>query len=226
MKRKKRIKCFIMAGGVVLFLLFLFFVAEKISSIEGFGGKKQTRRVYTSEEMAELLEKWKPEIDVQLLTPNAYSRPQHEISDIKGIVIHYTANPQSTALQNRNYFEGLKESKATMASSHFIVGIEGEIVQCIPTWEMSYASNQRNSDTIAIEVCHLDESGKFTKETYEALVDLTSWLCVKFNISEEDVIRHYDVNGKACPKYFVENEEEWDKLKQSVGSKIDEIYSE
>ena len=64
----------------------------------------------------------KPDIDVQLLTVNEYSRPGTKTERINGIVIHYTANPGSTAMQNRNYFEGLKDSHITKASSHFIVG--------------------------------------------------------------------------------------------------------
>ena len=96
-----------------------------------------------------------PALDVELLSLNKYSRPGTALEQVNAIVIHYTANPGSTAIQNRNYFEGLKDSHATMVSSHFVVGLEGEIVQCIPTSEVSYASNDRNNDTIAIECCHM-----------------------------------------------------------------------
>ena len=46
---------------------------------------------------------------------------------ITGIVIHYTANPGASAMNNRDYFEGLKDSHITKASSNFVVGLEGEI---------------------------------------------------------------------------------------------------
>ena len=161
-----------------------------------------------------------PEIDVQLLDVNPYSRPGTEIEKINGIVVHYTANPGSTAQENRDYFNGLKDSHETEASSNFIVGLNGEIIQCVPTWEMAYASNSRNIDTVSIECCHPDESGKFTDETYRSLVQLTAWLCVKFDLTEEQVIRHYDVTGKNCPRYFVENEEAWEEFKTNVGRAI------
>lgn len=90
----------------------------------------------------------RPEIDVQLLDINEYSRPGIESDGITGIVIHYTANPGSTAQENRDYFEGLKDTHETSASSNFVVGLEGEIIQCVPTWEVAYASNERNKDTI------------------------------------------------------------------------------
>ena len=161
-----------------------------------------------------------PEIDVQLLDVNPYSRPGTEIEKINGIVVHYTANPGSTAQENRDYFNGLKDSHETEASSNFIVGLNGEIIQCVPTWEMAYASNSRNIDTVSIECCHPDESGKFTDETYRSLVQLTAWLCVKFNLTEDQVIRHYDVTGKNCPKYFVENEDAWAQFKEDVAGAI------
>ena len=64
-------------------------------------------------------------MSVELLTPNPYSRPEIPLEKVNGIVIHYTANPGSSAKANRNYFEGLKDSGQTYASSHFIVGLKG-----------------------------------------------------------------------------------------------------
>lgn len=202
-KRKSRI---IKAGIVVLAVLTAAGILFRIRS-----GSVYTVDVDASQ----------PEIDVQLLDINPYSRPGIESDGITGIVIHYTANPGSTAQENRDYFNGLQYSQETEASSNFIVGLDGEIIQCVPTWEIAYASNERNCDTVSIEVCHPDESGKFTKETYSSLVQLTAWLCVKFNLTEEDVIRHYDVTGKICPKYFVEHEDAWLAFKENVRAAIE-----
>lgn len=162
-----------------------------------------------------------PKFEKMLLTPNKYSRPQIELKDVKGIVVHYTANPGSTAKDNRNYFESLKNKKNRYASSHFVVGLKGEIVQCIPLNEIAYASNDRNSDTISIECCHEDASGKFNKKTYQSLVELVAWLCGKYNLKSEDIIRHYDVTGKICPKYYVENEDKWKQFKKDVFEHIE-----
>lgn len=162
-----------------------------------------------------------PELDVELLSINKYSRPGTALKEVNAIVIHYTANPGSTAMQNRNYFEGLKDSHETMVSSHFVVGLDGEIVQCIPTSEVSYASNDRNEDTIAIECCHMGEDGKFEPATYDSLVELTAFLLGKFDLTTEDLIRHYDVTGKKCPLYYVEHEDEWEQFKKDVDAYID-----
>ncbi|MEE3355778.1 MAG: peptidoglycan recognition family protein [Candidatus Weimeria sp.] len=163
-----------------------------------------------------------PSIDVQLLDINPYSRPGTKLAKVNGVVIHYTANPGSSAQQNRDYFEGLKDSHQTHASSHFVVGLDGEIVQCIPTTEQCYASNQRNEDTVAIECCHPDESGEFRKSTYESVIRLTAYICRKYHLSSKDVIRHYDITGKLCPKYYVEHEDAWKAFKEDVAEHLGE----
>ena len=165
----------------------------------------------------------RPEIDVQLLDINEYSRPGIESDGITGIVIHYTANPGSTAQENRDYFEGLKDTHETSASSNFVVGLEGEIVQCIPTAEIAYASNDRNSDTISIECCYKNEDGSFEQATYDSVIKLTAWLCAKFGLTSEDVIRHYDVTGKLCPLYYVEHEDAWAQFKKDVDTYL-QVY--
>ena len=161
-----------------------------------------------------------PDIDVQLLDVNEYSRPGIKSDPITGIVMHYTANPGSTAQNNRDFFNSLQDGHGESVSSHFVIGLDGEIIQCIPTWEYAYASNERNHDTVSIECCHPDTTGKFTAATYQSMVQLTSWLCMKFGLSEEDVIRHYDVTGKNCPKYFVENEDAWRRFKKDIHASI------
>lgn len=178
----------------------------------------KTKEVYKEKEKKKVGE---PEIEEMFLTPNKYSRPEIALTEVKGIVVHYTANPGSTAKENRNYFENLRKRKTTYASSHFVIGLKGEIVQCIPLNEISYASNNRNSDTISIECCHKDTSGKFNEDTYQSLVELVAWLCGKYNLNQEDIIRHYDVTGKKCPKYYVEHKDAWKQFKNDVFEYID-----
>ena len=154
------------------------------------------------------------------LTQNPYSRPGTYLRKINGVVIHYVGNPGSTAGANRSYFESLSDGKlGVYASSHFIVGLEGEALQCIPLTEIAYASNDRNADTISIEVCHPDADGKFNDMTYQRLTELAGWLCWKFDIDpSEDVIRHYDVTGKECPLYYVEHPEAWEALRGDIAA--------
>lgn len=166
------------------------------------------------------------EVKLDYLTPNPYSRPQEKLKKIKGVVVHYTANPGTTAENNRNYFEGLAESGATSASSHFIIGLEGEIIQCIPLNEISYASNNRNNDTVAIECCHPDETGKFNEATYQSLVCVTAALYIEYGLEREDIIRHYDVTGKLCPLYYVEHEDEWESFKDDVMKEVKRMQAE
>ena len=84
------------------------------------------------------------------------------------------------------------------------------------TAEISYATNERNVDTISIECCHPDETGKFNEATYQSLEELTAYLCNRFGLSVDQVIRHYDVTGKDCPRYYVQNPDAWEQLKTDI----------
>ena len=160
-------------------------------------------------------------VDKQLLTPNPYSRPETPVQKVNAIVIHYVGNPGTSAAANRSFFEGLAVSGETYASSNFIVGLEGEILQCVPVNEVAYCSSDRNSDTVSIEVCHPDAEGQFTEASMASLVKLTAWLCEAFHLSADDVIRHYDVTGKECPLYYVHHPEAWEGLKEAVAQEME-----
>ena len=159
-------------------------------------------------------------IDVDLLPLNEWSRPGEPLEEINGVVIHYVGNPGTSAAANRSFFANLATTHETSVSSHFLVGLEGEILQCVPLSEISYCSNRRNYDTIAIEVCHPDDTGEFSPETLESVERLTAWLCAAFGLDTDQVIRHYDVTGKICPKYYVENQDAWSDLLAGVARHI------
>ncbi len=151
-----------------------------------------------------------PWITQEFLPLNEWSRPGDPLPQVNGVVIHYVGNPGTTAEQNRSYFERLAENHEAYASSHFLVGLDGEVIQCVPLSEISYCSTVRNADTIAIECCHPDAEGKFTEETMASLVKLVDWLIETYDLGREDVIRHYDVAGKECPIYYVRNLDAWE----------------
>lgn len=151
-------------------------------------------------------------IDVQLITPGRDARPGKTLDALNHIVIHYVGNPGTTAQQNRNYFN----NPDTTVSAHFVVGLDGEIIQCVPLAERAVASNQANADSISIEVCHPDEEGKFTDESCQALIRLCAWLCQNCGLDADALIRHYDVSGKACPVYYVNYPEAWESFKSDV----------
>lgn len=210
-KRRRIMKVFGTAVIVFIMVTVVFVILKSRFQKEDGGGSTVT----DSEQYIVP----RPAIKKRFLTVNKNSRPGIRLKKVNGIVIHYTANPGTDAMANRNYFENRKnesDSIANKVSSHFIIGLDGTIIQCIPLNEISYASNDRNSDTISIECCHPDSSGKFSKKTYSALIRLAGWLCSKYRIENSDIIRHYDVTGKLCPLYYVENSDKWERLKNQI----------
>ena len=217
--RKKKIKNYGLIALAVLFMIIIFIlsyflIGNILKEILAHNDIQTVRNETTFDTLSNGIE-----IQNKYLTPNIYSRPQTELKEVKGVVIHYTANPGTSAQANRNYFENLATLKTTSSSSHFVIGLEGEIIQCIPLNEIAYASNERNEDTISIECCHLDETGKFNEKTYQSLVALVAKLCIEFDLGDEDIIRHYDIRGKKCPLYYVDHEDAWLLLKADITAK-------
>lgn len=200
----------------------------------------------------------KPKITEMFLTPNKYSRPQIKLEKVKKIAVHYVGNPNTSALANRNYFEGLKDQmpdktgkyclkpdgsylmyngskvRIRSVSAHFLIGLGGEIIQCIPLDEWSYCTNQANGYSISIECCHPDATGKFTAATEKSLAELCAWLVEKYGLAVDDIIRHYDVTGKQCPLYYVPTKyqtkaaanKRWNDFKALVKSNLIKDYND
>lgn len=163
------------------------------------------------------------DIEKSLLEKNSYSRPGTAIGKIEKIVVHWVGNANTSALANRNYFNSLKQGKKSKggifiyASSHYIVGLKGEVLACVPENEIAYHAGRANKYAIGIEVCHPDWQGKFGVMTSRSLIQLLYTLCLRYQLNpKEDIIRHYDVTGKLCPLYYVKHPEEWEALKKAV----------
>ncbi|MBQ8596875.1 MAG: N-acetylmuramoyl-L-alanine amidase [Lachnospiraceae bacterium] len=176
--------------------------SERVKSV--FGNERRT--------LIKANQTQKPAIEEAFLTPNPYSRPETELEEVNNIFVHYTANRGTSAAQNRSYFENLGITGETSASAHFVIGYDGEIIQCLPLDEIGYAVKQRNFDSISIECCYLSDNGKFTDATYESLLRLCGWLLKEYKLTPEEVLRHYDEGGKKCPLYYVENEDAWEQF--------------
>lgn len=225
-RRKKRRRKRMTAGIVMLVCMILLIVALCFAVYHlvrelGIGaGGREAVSYSEDKEITEADNTQKPEIVEDFLTVNPYSRPGEELSTVKNIFVHYTANRGTSAVQNRSYFENLALTGETSASAHFIIGYEGEIIQCIPLNEIGYAVKERNYDSISIECCYLDEDGKFTDATYQSLLQLCGWLLKEYKLEPEDMKRHYDEGGKLCPLYYAEHQDAWEQFIEDLGEYI------
>lgn len=170
-------------------------------------------------------------------------------SKIKYIVVHFTANDGDTAENNGLYFRNNK----VYASAHYFVD-DDSIVQSVPdnyvAWSVGgsrysdykttggakFYNKCTNANSISIELCDTVKDGKYmaTEKTLENAVLLIKDLMKKYSVSIDNVIRHFDVNGKKCPSYFV-NDTKWNEFKAritkqeeakvSTSSKVDVTYA-
>lgn len=161
------------------------------------------------------------------ITPYNYTYLRNKRNEY--IVIHYVG-AVSTAKNNADYYAGSRLS----ASAHYFVD-ENEIWQSVEDNNISWHCGGglqgsgghkfhnicTNSNSIGVEMCvKLDSSGNwyFEEETVENTIKLVKYLMKKYNISEDKVIRHYDVTGKNCPAPYVD-EKIWKDFKMKLTKK-------
>lgn len=151
-------------------------------------------------------------------------------SKIKYIVWHYTANDGDTDEANAKYFK----RKNLKASAHYFVDDDSVTISVPDTyvaWSVGgsrysnykttggakYYKTCTNTNSINIELCDTKKDGTYmaSDKTINNAIELTKDLMKKYNIPIENVIRHFDVTGKSCPSYFV-NDLKWNELKKKI----------
>lgn len=168
-------------------------------------------------------------IKERFLSVNKYSRPNVRMGRVKGIVLHYVGVNFQKAETVVRYFEGLKNGVNNIyASAHYVIDMDGSGFICIPENEVAYHCGAKtykagiqdklgynpNYSTIGIEMCHTNEG--FTEETIKTVSNLVCMLLHTYGLSVRDVYRHYDITGKLCPKFWVEDEKKWVKFKEQL----------
>lgn len=131
------------------------------------------------------------------------------LNTIRYLVFHYTGNDGDSDESNGKHFH----NHIVKASAHYFVD-DDSVTQSVPDNCIAYSVGGKcqsshhplykvctNSNSISIEMCDCFKNGvvEITDKTIENAIELGKVLMKKYNISIDHVIRHYDVNGKACP---------------------------
>lgn len=153
---------------------------------------------------------------------------------VNAVVLHWVANPKTTARANRDFWEMRKHGKIGYGSAHFIVD-DTEVVEAIPTDEIAYhvgadeytrfatekLSSYPNNCTIGVEMCHPNWSGRYTAAVWSRAVALVGDLLMAHRLSPTHITTHHAITGKECPRWFVTNPSELDRFRWDV-----EVYME
>lgn len=138
---------------------------------------------------------------------------------IKYIVIHDTGNKCIGANANAHY--KFFNSGDKQSSAHYFVD-DKQILRIIKDEDKSWAVGDgrgkfgiTNENSLNIEMC-INSDGDFN-ETYLNALKLTQYLMEKYDISIENVVRHYDASRKICPDIFKDNNwKKWNKFKEDL----------
>ena len=177
-------------------------------------------------------------VDIKIKTANRSNYGgKRSTTDIKYIVIHYTANDGDTDEGNGNYFA----NNIVRASAHYFVD-DDSITRSVPddyiAWAVggskykntkggAFYGKCTNANSISIELCDTKKNGvyDFTETTMKNAADLVKLLMEKYTVPVERVIRHYDVTGKVCPKPFVDDEKAWKEFKERLVDNMEKRYN-
>lgn len=138
------------------------------------------------------------------------------------LVFHYVGATGGAEANARYY----GRTPGIGASAHYFVGHESEgaaIWQSVPegdtAWHCGAKSYRhptcRNANSIGIEMCcHQDAKGNWyiDEATLAAAAELGRDIMARYGIPMENVLRHYDVTGKLCPRPLIE-ENKWTAFK-------------
>jgi len=111
------------------------------------------------------------------------------------IIVHSTANPKSTAMNERNWLLNVINDRS--ASWNYAVD-QLHAVEAIPAGELSYNTldARANHSSISVEIC---ESGDREK-TLRNAVELVAVLMKEWRIPIENVFPHRQYQKKDCPR--------------------------
>ncbi len=152
------------------------------------------------------------------------------LSSIRYIVLHYTANDGDSGESNAKYFQKPNRN----ASAHYFVD-DDSITQSVPdnfiAWSVGgkkYTDCEKtgggklygtatNANSVSIEMCDTKKDGKLqaAEKTMKNAAALCMELMEKYHIDISRVIRHFDVNGKHCPAYFMDAAA-WEEFKNRL----------
>lgn len=135
------------------------------------------------------------------------------------ITIHSTANPKSTAKNERDWL--VNPSNNRTASWHICVD-EKQAVEAIPLNEVAWHAGNRNGNytSIGIEIC---ESGDRAK-TIQNVVELVAKMLLDRNWGIDKLRRHFDWSGKNCPRIMSANNwQAWTGFKLSVERELKKL---
>ena len=178
-----------------------------------------------------------------LLTPNKYSRPQTPMQSVLAVVMHWTEAYGWSAQDIADYFESLKSGvEGRSASAHYAVD-EDEAILMVPTGEVAYHCGSGsdypigytqfavdhfraypNFHAIGIEMC-IKNDGEFDPRTIDNARAVASMACLHHDLSpHSQIVRHYDVTGKHCPRAWVERPAELEAFRESVKETIVRLH--
>jgi N-acetylmuramoyl-L-alanine amidase len=182
------------------------------------------------------------EIREKFLTVNEYSRSGRPLVEKRAVILHWVGLGGQRAESVRRFFETGSQTKH-YSSVHYCIDLDGTVLRLVPDDEVAWHYDLSQPDpaswkiytdwtrqvfgryaeesdktspnfmAIGIELCVLDNDGRFSPDTLKAAEKLTAELCRKYKIPLERVGTHNLVVGW---KDWTRQSELFEQFKQNV----------
>lgn len=150
--------------------------------------------------------------------------------DIRYLVFHYTGNDGDKAANNAYYYR----DNVVESSAHYFVD-DTHVIQSVGDFTVAWAVGGKkwkdcsqtgggklhgivtNTNSLSIEMCDTlhDGTHNVSLATERNAIALGKLLMERYNIPIERVVRHFDVTGKYCPAYLMD-EQKWAQFKAQL----------
>lgn len=129
------------------------------------------------------------------------------------LTVHNTANPDTIARNNRDYFAN---HPGASASTHYVVD-DREVILCIPEDEVSWhAGSVANHSSISLEVCEFTNPQK-QQHANQLAAELVADILARHSWGMDKIRTHRDWTGKYCPRKLLPI---WESFLKMVGEAL------
>lgn len=157
---------------------------------------------------------------------NVRNHQGRRVQPVSFLVLHYVG-ALGGARANASYYGN---TPGIGASAHYFVGHASEdaavwasVAEGDTAWHVGAKKYRhpacRNANSIGIEMCchqRSDGSWYIDPETVDAAVALSRDIMARYGIPVKNVLRHYDVTGKLCPRPWVDDPGQWAEFKRRL----------
>ena len=144
--------------------------------------------------------------------------PARTLQDISMIVIHITDGGATRAEQTARWFANPRQRNPRgdeiHVSAHYVVGRDGEVVQCVRHEHIAHHAGTANPYSVGIEHVVPRSEHALTQAQYRASAELVTWLgqTLRIPFSSQNIKGHAEADRRTSHRTCPDRAFDWTEL--------------